>query len=496
MMQVGTKVFKRYRFFFFGVGILMCSLFLLAPNAFAEVVRDVLVMAEANSGVAAREKALEEGRAEALGQLLAKRPNLVGKDDVAYILQNPQLAERFVDRIQIKSEQATGKKYRAVLDVYFSNAALKKLPTMLAEKRGVQPLQYPPAQQHSLQYPAQAKEQISAGMSSSGASNTLEGTAKTQAAKMQQLEGAKGSQDAVSNMVDDPYALVPIFISEDQTYLWQRDNPWYQLQVLQDPDFLKTSKIFLPLGDLFDMNTLTPEDLIMRRQNGITALAKRYGQKEVKLIILRRFAKTPFAGEAQIFWFKDGVPQQEAVLESEPQETQDVFMLKVLNFSKAQAQAETSGQMGSKASFGAQGGNFEAFKSPVGEREKAAGLSGGDIAAGSIGAEPLLERKTIDALTAAGSFVTAYYDSLAQWHEIQNRLRAIPQLNFSIKGISREKAQLLLSYGGSAQELSQALAGQGFVFEDKNGQMSLQILSRDMPALKQKESEIASGPLT
>jgi Uncharacterized protein conserved in bacteria (DUF2066) len=84
--------------------------------------------------------------------------------------------------------------------------------------------------------------------------------------------------------VSAPVVVLPLYRTADGPRLWPDDNPWWQAWAEHlDPERLL--RLVLPLGDLEDMATVTPDAALAGDTAALAALARRYAADDVLLVI-------------------------------------------------------------------------------------------------------------------------------------------------------------------------------------------------------------------
>jgi Uncharacterized protein conserved in bacteria (DUF2066) len=84
--------------------------------------------------------------------------------------------------------------------------------------------------------------------------------------------------------VSAPVVVLPLYDTAGGPRLWPEDNPWWQAWAEHlDPERLL--RLVLPLGDLEDMATVTPDTALAGDTAALAALAGRYAADDVLLVI-------------------------------------------------------------------------------------------------------------------------------------------------------------------------------------------------------------------
>ncbi|MGH6899901.1 MAG: DUF2066 domain-containing protein [Geminicoccaceae bacterium] len=84
--------------------------------------------------------------------------------------------------------------------------------------------------------------------------------------------------------VSMPIVVLPVYRTGNGPRLWPDDNPWWQAWA-EHLDSERLLRLILPLGDLQDMATVTPDGAMAGDTAALAALAQRYGADDVLLVI-------------------------------------------------------------------------------------------------------------------------------------------------------------------------------------------------------------------
>jgi hypothetical protein len=96
----------------------------------------------------------------------------------------------------------------------------------------------------------------------------------------------------------EPVVILPVYRTSEGALLWPENNPWWQAWA-QHLDSERLLRLVLPLGDLQDMATVTPDRAMAGDTDGLAALGQRYGSNEVLVVIATpRGGATGAAGAA------------------------------------------------------------------------------------------------------------------------------------------------------------------------------------------------------
>ena len=90
----------------------------------------------------------------------------------------------------------------------------------------------------------------------------------------------------------EPVVILPVYRAGEGAQLWPENNPWWEAWA-KHMDSERLLRLILPLGDLQDMATVTPDRAMAGDTEGLAALGQRYGSNEVLVVIA-----TPHGGAA------------------------------------------------------------------------------------------------------------------------------------------------------------------------------------------------------
>ena len=90
----------------------------------------------------------------------------------------------------------------------------------------------------------------------------------------------------------EPVVILPVYRTGQGAQLWPENNPWWEAWA-KHMDSERLLRLMLPLGDLQDMATVTPDRAMAGDTEGLAALGQRYGSNEVLVVIA-----TPHGGAA------------------------------------------------------------------------------------------------------------------------------------------------------------------------------------------------------
>jgi hypothetical protein len=94
----------------------------------------------------------------------------------------------------------------------------------------------------------------------------------------------QGSALSYSETVSEPLVVLPVYQASGGPRLWPEDNPWWQAWAEHlDPERLL--RLVLPLGDLEDMATVTPDGAMAGDAAALETLAQRYGTDDVVVVV-------------------------------------------------------------------------------------------------------------------------------------------------------------------------------------------------------------------
>jgi Uncharacterized protein conserved in bacteria (DUF2066) len=84
--------------------------------------------------------------------------------------------------------------------------------------------------------------------------------------------------------VSEPVVILPVYRTGQGAQLWPENNPWWQAWA-KHLDSERLLRLVLPLGDLQDMATVTPDRAMAGDTDGLAALGQRYGSNEVLVVV-------------------------------------------------------------------------------------------------------------------------------------------------------------------------------------------------------------------
>jgi hypothetical protein len=99
--------------------------------------------------------------------------------------------------------------------------------------------------------------------------------------------------------ISEPVVILPVYRTAEGAQLWPENNPWWEAWA-KHLDSERLLRLILPLGDLQDMATVTPDRAMAGDTEGLAALGQRYGSNEVLVVVAtpRGGAATSAAGAA------------------------------------------------------------------------------------------------------------------------------------------------------------------------------------------------------
>jgi Uncharacterized protein conserved in bacteria (DUF2066) len=102
-----------------------------------------------------------------------------------------------------------------------------------------------------------------------------------------------------SEVASVPIVVLPLYRATDGPKLWPDDNPWWQAWA-EHLDSERLLRLTLPLGDLQDMATVTPDRALAGDIDALAALAARYGAEDVILVVATPRETAPPALELEV----------------------------------------------------------------------------------------------------------------------------------------------------------------------------------------------------
>jgi Uncharacterized protein conserved in bacteria (DUF2066). len=334
-------------------------------------IKDIKVSIQAKSGIEARDLALKEARQKAYQQLASSEQ---GRQ--YHLAETPipsaDALESAVDTFQVENEKISSQRYVATFAITFSQTGLLNL-----------------------------------AQSSPSPATALKPVNNTTPLPPQQNFTAQTS-----------FVLIPIYITSDETLLWQPVNPLRSyLNASQTQQNLKG---IIPLGDVEDMAEVTIEDIMAGKHQKVRRLIERY-QKDLALVLLLR--QLDYEGQSHELTVKvfDKDSQQRIfeAIQIDADDQQASFKLAVENTLQMLAQP-------------------------------------GAVAAVTEQAAP-----TLMAFPAQVSF-----DSFSQWQQIKAALNNPIIQAFDIAALSRKHAKVVLHSQASIQDLTKALAQARIDFQE------------------------------
>ena len=361
----------------------------------------IAVNVKSDSGLKARERAIAEARRKAFVEITQ------GNSAFEYDLKSrgmpsDEALENAVDTFEIEKEKISPKQYIGTLSITFSDKGLRKL------------LQSRPDRD--------AKDKDS------------DETDQPQ---------EDGSKEATPSTNAKDVILVPVYLTSDESWMWDRKNPWHQFwQQAPQEDVLKT---LVPLGDVQDIMSVSIEDIMTGRAKRIQGLLDRYEKDALVVAILKRVSLDHNELELTVKLFNSN----RLLFSSDP-----IFV-----------DAETTEEAFKKA-------RIEIIKSLQDQSSSA------------------VQTKNVGLQTY---HVTASFNSFAQWQQIRRGVKIGAVQVFSVASLSRTYAKVVIKSSLSFPELVGELARRGLVFsEGTPGSFDLSVGFRQSPPSKPFESAISS----
>tara|TARA_R110002095_G_scaffold88639_2_gene77438 strand:+ start:3423 stop:4640 length:1218 start_codon:yes stop_codon:yes gene_type:complete len=331
----------------------------------------IVVNVKSDSGLKARELAIAEARRKAFLEI-TQGNSAFEYDLKARGMPTDEALENAVDTFEIEKEKISPKQYIGTLSITFSDRGLRRL----------------------LQ-----------GHYNRDSGDKDKGDAQT--------EG--GAKEALPSN-DKDVILVPIYLTSDESLMWDTKNPWHQFwQRAPQEDVLKT---LLPLGDVQDIMSVSIEDIMTGRARRVQGLLERYGKGTLVVAILKRVSLEHNELELTVKLFHG----DSLVFSSEP-----LFV-----------EAETAEEGFSKA-------RIELIK--VLQDQSAS----------------VAQTKNVGLQTY---HVTASFNSFAQWQQIRRGLKIGAVQVFSVASLSRTYAKIVIKSSLPFQELVGELARHGLAFSE------------------------------
>lgn len=211
-------------------------------------VNNIKVNIKAESGLKARELAIEDARRKAFVQITQTNSDYP-YDSQTKGMPSDEALERAADTFGIENEKISAKQYIGTLSVTFSKQGLSRL-----------------IHGHSSRSPAQDEEDRDYGE-----------TAEADAVKNMRAGHVVSNSDVV---------MLPITITSDESKLWQTGNPWYNSW--QRPSQKEDAfKALIPLGDAQDIMAVSIEDIMTGQHQRVRKLLERYAKESLAVGIIK-----------------------------------------------------------------------------------------------------------------------------------------------------------------------------------------------------------------
>ena len=104
---------------------------------------------------------------------------------------------------------------------------------------------------------------------------------------------------AYAETASAPLVVLPLYRPAGAPRLWPDDNPWWQAWA-EHLDSERLLRLVLPLGDLEDMATVSPDRAMAGDTDALSALAARYAADDALVVIATPREATPLALELEV----------------------------------------------------------------------------------------------------------------------------------------------------------------------------------------------------
>ncbi len=351
----------------FIISFLWCALPLSIAHAGMQV-NGIKVDIKSKSGLKARELAIADARRKAFVEL-TQNNSAFSYDLKAKGMPTDEALESAVDTFEIEEEKISAKQYIGTLSITFSDHGLRRLLNG----------HYDPAEESD--------------------------------------EGTEKPTDPKEKPVDDKNViLLPIYLTADESQLWQSGNPWHAYwQTTPQEDFFKT---LVPLGDAQDIMGTSIEDIMTGHYQRVQALLNRYERDALVVAILKRVSSAHNELELTVKLFH----KERLVFSSEP-----IFI---------------------------EGATIEeGFANARVELIKILQNQGASV------------KETKDA-GLQSYHVTATFSSFAQWQQIRRGLKTGAIRHFDVSSLSRTYAKIVIKSNLAFNILASELARKGLVLSE------------------------------
>ncbi len=218
-----------------------------------------------------------------------------------------------------------------------------------------------------------------------------------------------------------PLVVLPVYVTEDRTLLWDDPNPWRQAWARYASDGLVP--FVVPLGELADLMAVTAEQATAHDPVALKAIAERYGAADV-LVAVATLSPGPDGSQVvdvETHGFGPTAPAGGSHhVDGRPGEAAEALF--------RSAAADVAAQLS--------------------ETYKQKSVAGGGAAAGGPGGQ-------VPALVPL--------NGMQDWLAVRDRLSRLPQVKrFEVISLNRHEAALMLHYAGEPAQLEAVLTQAGF----------------------------------
>lgn len=251
-------------------------------------------------------------------------------------------------------------------------------------------------------------------------------------------------QKDMDNVERKTVLMLPFYEDADgQTELWADDNLW--LEAWQNSELPQGAVTYLvPLGDISDINAGSMADIWTGDTDAVIRLKQQYRADEVVLAVA---ARAGMNFQIDIYKLAYDAPKKINTLLIHSGAADDRIVFR-------QAIMDVTGYLNSEMVEQPKE-SLPVFSFDLPGQEKRTGSK--------VSVPSRLEQGVATARTEIEGVLN--FSSIADWVELQNRLRRItPEAELSILSLSRDDARFVLKYDGAEQKLQQQLAALGIGF--------------------------------
>lgn len=392
-------------------------------------VNDVKVDVTAKSSLAARDQAIIKARQVAFKKMAQENVDL-GIPDTAAIPSDDVL-ENMVDDYEIVKEKLSNVRYIGTFNISFN-------------KRSVTKYLAGPDKYRSNSPSSEGLQSVSLMEAAGGLGSVKQSPTKLHSGKLS-------------------YVLIPVYISEDDSLLWEDTNLWHLYWVKEET---KTQgKEFgidytVPLADLRDIQALTIEEALTVKTQAISKLLERYQKEAAVLVMIKKIDDTGNTHELTLKDFTRGGINRSIdiiTLEAHNQKLEAVFAAakkKAFEFMQGHlSEGDISVvQVGPTA---LSSDNDEQGESNEQDDNTDASDGPGD----AYRPTPMNPPSTGE---ARGIPIQITYNSLKEWQDVRRKLSAQPWIqSYDVVSFNKDQAQIMIESNLTAAEVESKLSALG-----------------------------------